>query len=184
VTYRTGNHWGVTIVREPTRCCDLHTRHCEAPADLCCHSCTEAAHTGLTPHADGSRCVLDPDDSQLVAVVVNGDQALATRICALLNGYERQVRMVEHGRTLIGDAPSSPLSAPVAAQEPLVGGSGRPEGVETISGRFRIEVVALFGDRAETLISCTRCAWGAQIDGALDLAELNRRAGEHTEVCR
>jgi hypothetical protein len=45
VTYRTGNHWGVTIVREGDQ----------------------------------------PADAQLVAVVVNGDQALAERICTLLN---------------------------------------------------------------------------------------------------
>jgi hypothetical protein len=49
--YRTGNHWGVTIVRQS----------------------------------------LVPDDNygehdELVAVVVNGDRALAERICALLNG--------------------------------------------------------------------------------------------------
>lgn len=48
-TYRTGNHWGVTIVRE-------------APA---------------------SHSIIEP--AQLIAVVVNGDQALAERICALLN---------------------------------------------------------------------------------------------------
>jgi hypothetical protein len=48
--YRTGNHWGVTIVRE-------------------------------TP-IDGMTAV----NAELVAVVVNGDQALAERICALLNG--------------------------------------------------------------------------------------------------
>lgn len=51
-TYRTGNHWGVTIVREGER----------------------------TPegHIVGA--------AQLVAVVVNGDQELAERICTLLNG--------------------------------------------------------------------------------------------------
>lgn len=52
-TYRTGNHWGVTIVRE-----------------------------GVEPSVgNGYR---RPDD-QLVAVVVNGDTALAERICLLLN---------------------------------------------------------------------------------------------------
>lgn len=49
-TYRTGNHWGVTIVRE---------------GDIPC--------PGVPPQA------------QLVAVVVNGDQELAERICTLLN---------------------------------------------------------------------------------------------------
>jgi hypothetical protein len=48
MTYRTGNHWGVTIVREEP--------------------------------IDGMTAV----DAQLVAVVVNGDQALAERIAWLL----------------------------------------------------------------------------------------------------
>lgn len=62
-TYRTGNHWGVTIVREPgpdaTEPCD-----------------------GTGQHPGHALC------AQLVAVVVNGDQALAEQICALLNGGE------------------------------------------------------------------------------------------------
>lgn len=53
MTYRTGNHWGVTIVREGT-----------GPTD------PQGRRTG----------------DQLVAVVVNGDQTLAERICELLNG--------------------------------------------------------------------------------------------------
>jgi hypothetical protein len=57
-TYRTGNHWGVTIVRETTD----HPRW-----------------AGTEPQE------VEPD-SELVAVVVNGDQALAERICTLLNG--------------------------------------------------------------------------------------------------
>lgn len=67
--YRTGNHWGVTIVRE-----------------------------GAGHHVDDCGCTTsytDPwckkgTEAQLVAVVVNGDQALAERICALLNADERQ----------------------------------------------------------------------------------------------
>jgi hypothetical protein len=105
-----------------------------------------------------------------VAVVVNGDQALAERICALLNGGTRaeltdlalrhaatKVRAARPGvepqtalavvqalvamgwrpSPLDGDAPSRPLSASVATQGPPVGGSGRPEGVETLSGPCR-----------------------------------------------
>jgi hypothetical protein len=53
MTYRTGNHWGVTVVDE------------------------------------------QPDSAQLVAVVVNGDQALAERICALLNSEKRQLDRLE-----------------------------------------------------------------------------------------
>lgn len=40
-------------------CCDLHGRHCEYPSELCCSLCTETAHVGITPHADGSQCVLE-----------------------------------------------------------------------------------------------------------------------------
>ena len=54
-TYRTGNHWGVTIVRENDLSID----------------------TGHAPR---------PVAAELVAVVTNGDTALAERICALLNG--------------------------------------------------------------------------------------------------
>jgi hypothetical protein len=61
-TYRTGNHWGVTIVREPE------------PAGICSdRSCPDR---GDHP---------SHDQAQLVAVVVNGDQELAKRICELLN---------------------------------------------------------------------------------------------------
>lgn len=57
--YRTGNHWGVTIVHEGA-----------GPRDL-------------TDPNGGGRA------AELVAVVVNGDRALAERICDLLNaeGY-------------------------------------------------------------------------------------------------
>jgi hypothetical protein len=34
-------------------CCDLHSRNCEPPSELCCEGCTEAAHPA---HADGSTC--------------------------------------------------------------------------------------------------------------------------------
>ncbi len=110
-TYRTGNHWGVTIVREAT---------------------------GSIAHGEGA---------QLVAVVVNADQALAERICALLNFEQAQPRPNDCGcpatyeRARVsrhtsacglrktaerlsayldaedgdGDAPSRPLSAPVSA---------------------------------------------------------------------
>nr|WP_221374537.1 hypothetical protein [Actinoplanes polyasparticus] len=54
-TYRTGRHWGVTIVRE-------------APQPT-----------------DGT---IDLSRDQLVAVITNGDTALAERICALLNASD------------------------------------------------------------------------------------------------
>jgi len=43
-------------------CCDLHGTHCEAPSELCCWRCWEAAHVGLFPHADGTPCVLEADN--------------------------------------------------------------------------------------------------------------------------
>ncbi len=64
-TYRTGNHWGVTIVREGDSTGICSDRSCPDRGD---HHST--------------------DHAELVAVVVNGDQALADRICALLNGEE------------------------------------------------------------------------------------------------
>lgn len=60
--YRTGNHWGVTIVREATPPPGPDHWHEGPPCDEC------------------------PRDAELVAVIVNGDQALAKRICELLNG--------------------------------------------------------------------------------------------------
>ena len=65
-SYRTGNHWGVTIVRQGKR---LNT------TDDCAFCC--ASNAGCLIHP--------PVEDQLVAVVVNGDQALAEQICALLN---------------------------------------------------------------------------------------------------
>lgn len=50
--------------------------------------------------------------------------------------------------------------------------------------RFEIEPQEWRGDHSITL-HCTRCnAWTAIIDGHPTLAELNRRADEHAEVCR
>lgn len=63
--YRTGNHWGVTIVREGD----------------------EFVQGRLQP--DGPVVPPRRVGDQLVAVVVNGDRALAERICDLLNGSER-----------------------------------------------------------------------------------------------
>lgn len=37
-------------------CCDLHNQCCEPPSELCCGSCTEAAHP---EHPLGVPCVLD-----------------------------------------------------------------------------------------------------------------------------
>lgn len=77
-TYRTGNHWGVTIVREPT----------DQPG--CPENVEQGALSAQCRRGTDGICPLHgsfkPEPAQLVAVVVNGDQALAERICALLNG--------------------------------------------------------------------------------------------------
>ncbi|GEM_PF-5805290 len=77
MTYRTGNHWGVTIVREPVE------------------------------PTDGTINLARP---QLVAVVVNGDQALAERICDLLNGDERSAAHADDCNC--GDTYTDPWCAP------------------------------------------------------------------------
>lgn len=82
-TYRTGNHWGVTIVREATAIAS-------GASDYVCDGCGGQAEVWID---DRPLCRREPEvraDSQLVAVVVNGDQALAERICALLNGDEQR----------------------------------------------------------------------------------------------
>lgn len=64
--YRVGRHWGVTIVREGERPAEL---------DDCAFCCV--SRLGCPTHP----AVVD----HLVAVVTNGEYALAERICALLN---------------------------------------------------------------------------------------------------
>ncbi len=50
--------------------------------------------------------------------------------------------------------------------------------------RFRVEAVAPWGV-ADLSLQCTRCSrWAVHIDRPLTLAELSRRADEHTEQCR
>jgi hypothetical protein len=62
MAYRVGRHWGVTIVRKGN-----------------------PPYRGLA-YPPGHP---QPQPDELVAVVVNGDQALAERICLLLNGEDR-----------------------------------------------------------------------------------------------
>jgi hypothetical protein len=86
-TYRTGNHWGVTIVREGD------VDHAWEPFNVGETLCNHAG------------CRLGKaDHTQLVAVVVNGDQALAERICALLNGDDAAVAAIR-GRCICNDPP-------------------------------------------------------------------------------
>lgn len=86
MTYRTGNHWGVTIVREGDG-------RCPVSSDGACISAAEGY-----ARCENGECVHHESGGtrdELVAVVVNGDQALAERICALLNadrdGYGKHV---------------------------------------------------------------------------------------------
>lgn len=183
-TYRTGRHWGVTIV---------------ATADA--------------PWPAG----MEHPDDQLVAVVVNGDQALAERICALLNEgplvddavwlltYALHLRM--HGERAPGGnetwatfdrrceeflrrhggmlAPATGLTSTVAAQTGAAGGSGGAEGVTALSERFDVwSEETADGGRLWMSHHRNGCVWSPDIEQPADLAELNRRASEHAEVCR
>jgi hypothetical protein len=60
------------------------------------------------------------------------------------------------------------------------------DGDLTVDGeqdQFEIWAVTTFGPDLQ--IRCTRCRrWSAHIDRPITLADLNRRASEHTEVCR
>lgn len=49
--------------------------------------------------------------------------------------------------------------------------------------RFQVEGLASCED-AQLVLSCHRCAHQWVFDGPLNLAELDQRADEHTEVCR
>lgn len=90
--YRTGNHWGVTIVREGSRPEELDD----------CPYC-RARSTCPTHQQIGD---------QLVAVVVNGDEALAERICALLNADERRSVMISNLRPLLAAELDDPEPLP------------------------------------------------------------------------
>lgn len=51
------------VREEVCTCCDIHSRNCEPPSELCCWRCTESQHdTFPIPHADGSECVLRAKD--------------------------------------------------------------------------------------------------------------------------
>jgi hypothetical protein len=132
-TYRTGNHWGITIVRESLVPNDNYGEH-----------------------------------DQLVAVVVNGDQALAERICALLN-FEASSPppVVAHTCTVpvemclepgvhAPDAPSGPSSAPLSASDASgvhraeSGGSGGSEEHSRLTGmQERADVRRRIAEQAE-----------------------------------
>jgi hypothetical protein len=50
--------------------------------------------------------------------------------------------------------------------------------------RERFEVVGLGYDDHDVVVTCRTCgSWDAKLDAWTGLADLNRRAGEHAEVC-
>jgi hypothetical protein len=128
-TYRTGNHWGVTIVREGDPAESVHLiRDGDATAQCCGKTPFELPGTDRLTTDPGLVACLSPA-SQLVAVVVNGDQALAERIawllthtCATCMGPQREtVGMVcqtcgtDYGPADLEPAPSAETIAAVIA---------------------------------------------------------------------
>ena len=197
-TYRTGNHWGVTIVRE---------------GDVFTQGRMEPNGPVQPPRRVGD---------QLVAVVVNGDQDLAQDICFRLNSVTPDVdhtngarealawvrraldiaakpdeqlfaatvhEILRHAAAELGvdeDAPSACVSSPQSPEHAPVQGSAWAEALQTLSG---FEVFGLGDDEfGAVVLKCLRCTdWQVETDTTSDtlvLAELVRRAGEHTEVCR
>jgi hypothetical protein len=100
-TYRTGNNWGVTIVAEgnpdPNPQCRGEYHGADGGA---CGVC------GWDSHA------IARHDDQLVAVVVNGDQALAERICELLNSGENGGPRSVVGDEIVTRGPYTPPEDP------------------------------------------------------------------------
>lgn len=82
------------------------------------------------------------------------------------------------------EGPRGPLRSTQGDLQPSAQGSGATEAAETISGRFTVwgEETA---DGGRLWMSDHRhgCVWSPDIEQPADLAELNRRAGEHAEVC-
>jgi len=96
--YRVGRHWGVTIVHEGNP--DPNPK---------CHGEYHGADGGACGVCGWDSHALSRHDSQLVAVVVNGDTALAERICALLNADDR----CWHGPDCPGSGPECERDAPL-----------------------------------------------------------------------
>ena len=115
MTYRTGNHWGVTIVREGERTPEGHI-------------------TGA---------------DQLVAVVVNGDQALAERICALLNADEQAASHADDCNC--GESYTDPWCAPrqPSTPEPVPSAQAIADVLAVVDAPYRPDgLVATFEEDA------------------------------------
>jgi hypothetical protein len=151
-TYRTGNHWGVTIVREAGTPC-----------------------TDDPEHLGQSEC------AELVAVVVNGDQALAERICALLNG-ERPARIQ------VSYTPPSPedLSKIAAAFLDSVGRRPTmlPHTPEVDHARGAAEALAQVAERIANAADNFDADALKTLRIILEATEAELGADEHTEGCR
>lgn len=50
--------------------------------------------------------------------------------------------------------------------------------------RFQVEPIVVRTGAANVWLTCDHCRWIAVYSEPLTLADLNRRADEHTEVCR
>lgn len=197
-TYRTGNHWGVTIVRE---------------GDVFTQGRMEPDGPVQPPRREGD---------QLVAVVVNGDQDLAQDICFRLNSATPDVdhvngarealawvrraldiaakpdeqlfaatvhEILRHAAAELGvdeDASSDRVSSPQSPETAPAQGSAWAETLTGLSGRFRVYGNWGHDRTAAVAIRCNGCrAWYWEPDDdEADLAELVQRAGEHAEVCR
>lgn len=185
-TYRTGNHWGVTIVREGNPDPDPRCRGEYHGADGgACGVC------GWDSHA------LDRPADQLVAVVVNGDQELAERICELLNAPTPDVPYASGAREALAEVRRrldrwSKLADDGERLDPaLAYGILRAAAAELGLGE---EAPVWPQDRATDItygsedappspLSASVSASQPQTQGS-PRAELVQRAGEHTEVCR
>jgi hypothetical protein len=95
--------------------------------------------------------------------------------------------IIEHGPFTPGDV----VLASFANQLLHVGGLNalRDELIaarKARENRDRLTVLAVPGDDDDDqlLISCSRCPWIVVLEGTATLAELNRRADEHTEEWR
>lgn len=79
------------------------------------------------------------------------------------------------------DAPSARAISPQSAEPSPAQGSAWVEALTGLSGRFTIEI-DFWND--EALLRCDTCGTHWNLSDETALAELVRRAGEHTEVCR
>lgn len=187
MTYRVGTHHGVTICREG----DDH--HCGRDG----HDCTRGHLVAVVVDGDVELAericaLLNADDRCWHGEHCDGSGPDCERDAPLKGGHRDCAAAwhANHGCATEPydlNAPSGPPSLPVSAEQPPVGGNGRPEGVEVISAareRFTVQAVTPYPGTADVTIHHDCRAWWVDIADPITLAELNQRADEHTEVCR